>query len=69
MIYNDPSNINTIRQLLEELKVNYLEKFKLEKVIIGADGKIYEMLVDLIANYGVQFKFVLPMLGNNSISY
>ena len=63
MIYDDPSNINTIRQLLEELKVNYLEKFNLEKVIIGADGKIYDMLVNLIGNYGNQYKFVLPMLG------
>ena len=61
MIHDDPSHIFTIRRLLDELAEHYLAKFKVSHVCISADGKIYDLLIKLMEDFG--YKFVLPMLG------
>ena len=64
MINDDPSNISTIRRLLDELKTNYLDKFNMKKLIIAADGKIFHLLIQLINGFGSEYSWVLPYLGN-----
>ena len=63
MIHDDPSHIFTIRRLLDELSENYLKKYKIERVCIAADGKIYDLLCKLMEDYAQVYSFVLPMLG------
>ena len=64
MINDDPSNISTIRRLLDELKTNYLDKFDMKKLIIAADGKIFHLLIQLINGFGSEYSWVLPYQGN-----
>ena len=63
MIHDDPSHLFTIRKLLDELSQHYLAKFKISLVCVAADGKIFDLLCKLMEDYGDQYKWVLPMLG------
>lgn len=40
----------------------------MKKLMIGADGKIYALLLDLIANHGDQYRWVLPYLGKKLVN-
>ena len=59
----DPSSLTTVRHLLDELKEHYIEKYGIKKVIVAADGKLFDHLVTLFTSYGDKYKNFLPYLG------
>ena len=69
MIWDDPSSKRCILNFLENVKSELLEKYNLEKIVISCDGKIFDLLVKVISEYGNQYRFCIPYLGNYPKSY
>ena len=63
MILDDPSSLRCIQTFLETIKESLLEKYNLKKCLIAADGKIYDLLVNLISSCGSEYRWVIPYLG------
>ena len=65
MLHEDPSSLTTVRHLLDELQEHYIEKFKIEKIIVAADGKLFDHLLTLFISHGDKYRHFLPYLGKN----
>lgn len=63
MVLDDPSSLRCIQTFLETIKESLLEKYHLQKVLVAADGKIYDLLMHLISSYGAKYRWVIPYLG------
>ena len=63
MIHEDPSSLTTVRHLLDELQEQYIEKYGIQRVVVAADGKLFDHLLTLFMSHGDKYRKFLPYLG------
>ena len=65
LINQPPNSINTIREFLLNLKAQFEQETNVTKVVVVADGLIYNFLVALMEETDLK-SFVLPSLGKET---
>ena len=61
-IEDNPATKRCVRRFLDELKTNICDRYNILSIVISADGKIFDLLVDILSEND-EYNWVLPYLG------
>ena len=61
-IEDNPATKRCVRRFLDELKTNICDRYNILSIVVSADGKIFDLLVDILSESD-EYKWVLPYLG------